>query len=198
MVEDRVNMSPTESQLDQILALQIAVARLGEKPFRFWWNSDVADVDGGADLLTRLVGQTMSPLSVIEGVLLAAKQTEERLLAAIPAPPAYSLFCPEPALRRALKNRIRHFKNYPEELPDRLRWLVSTECGSDDLLATIGAAARGDLEIQKTSFGVALQMGPSSGEPLEPTRLAAALASIAADCPRGGYSLPYYREDARG
>lgn len=38
--------SITDTHLDMILAVQIAVARLGEKPLRFWWNSDIADVDG--------------------------------------------------------------------------------------------------------------------------------------------------------
>lgn len=198
-----------DSDLDQILALQVAVARLGEKPFRFWWNSDIADIDGGADLLVRLVGKEIAPLTVIEALLLVAQQTEERLLSAIPAPPAYSLFCPEPALRTALHNRFRHFKSYPEDLPERLGFLVGPECREDDLLAAIthavtgaiGAAAigadgietvaEGSIETRETSFGVELTCGAPAAAQIH---CAAMLATVASRSPKGAYTLPYYRE----
>lgn len=191
-----------DSDLDQIVGLQVAVARLGEKTFRFWWNSDIADIDGGADLLVRLVGKEIAPLSVIEALLLVAQQTEERLLAAIPAPPAYSLFCPEPALRRALHNRFRHFKTYPEELPDRLGFLVGPECREDDLLAAIthavtgaiGAYTENSIQTRETSFGVELTCGAPATAPGTPIRFAAMLAVVAARSPKGAYILPYYRE----
>jgi hypothetical protein len=187
--------------LDTILTLQIAVARLGEKPMRFWWNSDIADADGGADLLHRLVGPEMAPLSIVEGVLLSASRTEERLLARIPAPPAYSLFCLEPKLRIALRRRARHLKSYPDEVPSEIRTLVdggmsSEGATAEDLVGVVEAADQGgavSVSEEQTSFGTELKLDAVPGED-RALALAVALARVAIRAPRGDYTLPYYRE----
>ncbi|MEX2443105.1 MAG: BREX-6 system BrxE protein [Alkalispirochaeta sp.] len=199
-----------ETHLDTILTLQIAVARLGEKPMRFWWNSDIADADGGADLLQRLVGVEMAPLSVMEGLLLSAARTEERLLAHIPAPPAYSLFCPEPELRIALRRRFRHFKRYPDEFPDAISTLVDDGMPPDgktaeDLFGVVESVAQGaavPVSEEQTSFGTELKLDAAAGVVTSwedrAITLAAALARVAIRSPRGEYTLPYYREAPRG
>lgn len=194
-----------DSELDQILALQIAVARLGERPLRFWWNSDIADIDGGADLLVRLVGKESAPLSVIQALLQVAKQTEERLCAAVPSPLAYSLFCPEPTLRRALHNRIQHFKSYPDELPESFHVLLSQDYGESNLLSAITNAESinlstgssvGGFQTEDTVFGVELKFfNPMvTPEAVSPVKYATILAAVAASSPKGAYTLPYYRE----
>lgn len=68
MSSNPVGLSITDERLDTILAVQIAVARLGEKPIHFWWNSDIADVDGGADLLQRMVGAEMALVLLSQAV----------------------------------------------------------------------------------------------------------------------------------
>gem|GEM_PF-5704322 len=132
-----VGLSITDERLDTILAVQIAVARLGEKPIHFWWNSDIADVNGGADLLQRMVGAEMTPLAVVDRLLLSAKLAEERVLAEIPAPQAYSMFLPEPGLRVALQRRLRHFKAYPADLPEQIASLLTDAPSADDLVVAI-------------------------------------------------------------
>lgn len=181
----------SEEKLDSFLATQLAIARLGEKPIRFWWNSDIVDIDGGADLLYRLVGETMAPLSAIEGVLLVAERAERRRLSTIPAPQAYSLFCPEPVIRKMLRQRLRQFKSYPDELPDAVGRLVSSGLGEDDLMAAIDTDLGTEFEEVETSFGIELQMGIAEEDPV---KSALSLASVALRSPRGSYTLPYYRE----
>jgi hypothetical protein len=191
--------------LDTILTLQIAVARLGEKPMRFWWNSDIADADGGADLLHRLVAAEMAPLSVLEGLLLSATRTEERLLAHIPGPPAYSLFCPEPELRIALRRRFRHFKRYPDDFPETISVLAGGGMSPDgttaeDLVGVVESIDQGapvSVAEEQTSFGTELKLDAVPGED-RALALAAALARVAIRAPRGAYTLPYYREAPRG
>lgn len=185
----------SEDSLDSILALHIAVARLGERPFRFWWNSDIVDIDGGTDLLSRLVSPDMAPISAIEGVLLVAKRAEEQRLAAIPtsASRAYSLFCPEPRVRKALRQRFRHFKTYPDELPSQLTGLVDNVLSEDELVGMIAGATHSNpvsVQEEQTSFGIELQVG---GHLPDPEHLAAVLGSVAVRSPRGAYTLPYYR-----
>ncbi len=60
---------PTPAQLDELLALQLAVAWAGEAagdPARLgWWKSDLVDPEGGGDLFTRLVPRTAAWASLI-------------------------------------------------------------------------------------------------------------------------------------
>jgi hypothetical protein len=57
------------AQLDEILALQLAVAWAGEaagEPARLgWWKSDLVDPEGGGDLFARLVPRTAPWASLI-------------------------------------------------------------------------------------------------------------------------------------
>lgn len=203
----------TDERLDTILAVQIAVARLGEKPFRFWWNSDIADADGGADLLQRMVGAEMCLFAVADGLLLTARRAEARLLAEIPAPHAYSLFLPEPALRVALQRRLRHFKTYPDDLPQQIASLLTDALSTDDLVAAVESSTSAidafGVTEEKTRFGIEV-IAPSgkgdngadlAGRARDTAAVLdtiAALARVALRSPRGGYTLGYYRETVRG
>lgn len=200
-------MSLTDERLDTILAVQIVVARLGEKPFRFWWNSDIADVDGGTDLLQRMVGAEMTPLAVADGLLLTAKRAEERLLGEIPAPQAYSLFSPEPGLRVALQRRLGHFKAYPEDLPEQIASLLMETVSADYLVAAIeeyaGATDPAGVTEEQTRFGIEVTVPDGKGDDGvgiadRALVIIAALARVALRSPRGAYTLGYYRETVRG
>jgi hypothetical protein len=60
---------PSPAHLDEILALQLAVAWAGEaagEPARLgWWKSDLVDSEGGGDLFARLVPRTAKWSSLI-------------------------------------------------------------------------------------------------------------------------------------
>jgi len=210
--------SVADNDLDTILAVQIAVARLGEKPFRFWWNSDIADVDGGADLLGRMVGAEMTPLAVADGLLLTARRAEARFLAEIPAPQAYSFFLPEPALRVALQRRLRHFKTYPDDLPQQIASLLTDTPSADDLVAAVerstGAIDAAEVTEEQTRFGIEVIMPAGTGNNAADRASSArdtavldtaavlstitSLTRVALRSPRGAYTLGYYRATVRG
>ncbi len=176
------------ADLDEILLLQLTVARLGEKELMNWWNTDIAYQHGGSDFLTRLVGAAFAPLAAGEGILLAARLKEEPLLAAARDEALYSLFLPEPGLRAALAERYRHFKTYPEELPPAIRAILdpTTDFKPADLLARLESAKP---ELQGTSFGRLISIQPNPA----PRAVMRALAATHTLADKGRYVMPYYR-----
>jgi hypothetical protein len=184
--------------LDHILHLQLAVARLGERELETWWNTDIAYKLGGAGFLERIAGPEMAPFAAGEGVLLAARLHEESILESIPGNPCFSLFCPPLPLRNELIRRYHHFKRYPEDTPDEIRAIldVSTDWTVDALRALIQKAT-GNISpaCEGTSFGreitaVAAGVGGTSDN-LESmmNELAAAYLALG----KGKYVLPYFR-----
>ncbi|NQU64858.1 MAG: BrxE family protein, partial [SAR324 cluster bacterium] len=85
--------------LDQILALQIKIARAGELERLSWWQVDATDIAGGGDFFSRLVGP-LSGLCSVEAALEGAKILEQKKLEdAQVAYEVVSLFYPEFPLR---------------------------------------------------------------------------------------------------
>ena len=82
----------TDSDLDAILALQLAVAWAGEAqsspPRLGWWRTAMCDVDGGEDLLRRLTPKTWE-WGVLESCRAAARRVDDRR-AELPTTPTSS------------------------------------------------------------------------------------------------------------
>ncbi|MGK5091963.1 hypothetical protein WDW89_08080 [Deltaproteobacteria bacterium TL4] len=55
--------------IDQILTLQIKIARAGELERLSWWQVDATDISGGGDFFTRLVGTSISGMCSVEAAL---------------------------------------------------------------------------------------------------------------------------------
>src|SRR5689334_21839401 len=71
----------TNTQLDEILALQLTIAwageAAGEPPRLGWWKTDLVDREGGGDLFTRLVPRTAA-WAGLSLVRLAARRIDEQ------------------------------------------------------------------------------------------------------------------------
>lgn len=184
----------TAVDLDAILALQMLIARLGERELCAWWNVDLAYKLGGADFLARLTDAEMAPLAAGEGLLKAAGQKEDELLAALPAG-ALSLFRPEPEVQVALWRRWRHFKHWPEDLPADLAELLNPE--TDWTAQALGAyrdrlcAGLPRPRSEATAFGLLVHPEPGWSA-LELTRGLALCFDPAA---KGRFTLNYCRAD---
>lgn len=180
----------TDDIIDEILALQLTAARLGERELKGWWNSDIAHHLGGADFLTRLVGPVMAPLAAAEGLLEVGRLKDESLLAGISGMVGRSLFYPSKDLVVALRDRMRHFKAYPQEVPPNIRTLIDSkkEWTVQELEALLPSPDQG--AFTGTGFGRELSGGASMEEP-QRSRL---LAAEAGRSEKGRYVLAYYRE----
>ncbi len=117
-----------QQDLDDILYYQLIIARLGEKELMNWWNTDIAFELGGSAFLNDLLGETMAPISAAEGLLEAARLKEQSLFKDIPSSVTpVSLFLPEPQIQILLKERVRHFKRYPEDLPGNISDILNSK-----------------------------------------------------------------------
>ena len=177
------------SDPDEVLLILLTVARLGEKELMHWWNTDIAYKLGGADFLIRLVGPKTASLAAGEGILFAARLKEERLIDLIPGDAAFSLFCPEPALRLAVNRRYRYLKTYPDELPTDIAELLDPEreWTAPELMARLETPA--PLCFQGTSFGREVQVDATWSD----TEKVRALANTYVIADRGNYVMAYYR-----
>lgn len=182
-------------KIDQLLLLQLAVARLGERELQGWWNTDIAYKLGGAGFLERIAGPEMAPFAAGEGVLLAARLHEEALLESIPGNPCFSLFCPSIPLRNELTRRYHHFKRYPEDTPGEIRAILdkNTDWNAATLHSLIGKLSGGtSTEWEGTSFGRELS-GPSGGTFESEAVAMNVLAASYLTLEKGQYVLPYCR-----
>jgi len=180
------------NDIDQILLYQLTVARLGEKELNNWWNTDMTYEVGGATFLQDLLGKTMAPLAAGEGILEAARLKDVSLLEALPQGVShFSLFQPEPGIQTALKERMRHFKRYPEDVPDPIREILDPRVNftPEQLKGRVPAGA--PLEKGGTSFGYEVPGAPGNPEPGFFQSLAAALM----ECEKSRYILHYYTGD---
>jgi len=183
---------PAAVDLDAILALQMVVARLGERELCNWWNVDLAYKLGGADFLGRLTDPVMAPLAVGEGLLRAAGLKEDELLAALPAG-AVSLFRLEAGVQVALGRRWRHFKNWPDDLPATLAELLNPE--TDWTAQSLGAyrdrLCAGTLRPRSEATAFGLLVHPEAG--WTALDLARALALCFDPAAKGRFTLNYCR-----
>jgi hypothetical protein len=180
-----------KSDIDKILQTQLIIARMGEKELMNWWNIDMAYEMGGADFLKRLLGDTIAPLSAGEGILKAAHLKESQLIGDMPDNQnVYTLFRPETDVVVGIEERLRHFKRYPEDLPEEISQILDPkkEWKSNELAELI--------QPEKSSKSV----GSSFGKEIKKTvglgiaELMTNIASIVKTNEKGRYVLTYYRE----
>lgn len=178
-----------QTAIDQILYIQLIIARLGEKELQNWWNTDIAFEMGGADFLKRLVGEKLATLSAGEAILQAAYLKELAIHNQIPGGSCFSLFCPEPKLDIALKDRYRHLKRYPEDTPDTICKVLDPKkvWTAAELSALLGEFAV--PAFQGTSFGRLIEISAGWDE----TDTIKALAAVVLQNEKGKYAMPYFK-----
>ena len=178
------------TDIDKILHTQLVIARMGEKELMNWWNIDLAFEMGGADFLERLLGSVLAPISAGEGILKAAYLKESQLINEMPDDRnVCTLFRPEPEVDVAVAERLRHFKRYPEDLPDEISQILDPKKDwTSDALA--------DLILPETPPE---SSGSSFGREIEKTvglgiaDVMINLASIVKTNEKSRYVLSYYR-----
>ncbi len=187
-------------KLDQILHLQLVVARLGEKELQAWWNTDIAYKLGGAAFLAKITGTEMVPFAAGEGILAASRLKEEELVAAIPGEPRFSLFCPPLALRNELAFRFHHFKRYPDDTPAEILSILDsfTEWTVASLRAFLEKLTAGaPTDYEGTSFGRELT-GIGEGRFASDEAAIQSLAAAYLGLEKGRFVLPYCRSGTDG
>lgn len=188
--------------LDTILYTQLVIARLGEKELMSWWNTDVSYKLGGAAFLQRLLGKTIAPLAAGEAILQAARLKESSLISEIPdSRQIFSLFQPEAKLNTALKERMRHFKRYPDDIPDEIASILDPDKDwtSGELVDLINVPD--SLKSSGTSFGRLFEKSPGQNMTATLNGIMLILASgITAhekahgkSSEKGNYTLCYYQ-----
>ena len=178
-----------QATIDQILYVQLIIARLGEKELHNWWNTDIAYEMGGSDFLKRLVGEKLAPLSAGEGILQAAYLKEQSIQNQIPGGSCFSLFCPQSNLDIALKERYRRLKRYPDDISDEIRTILDpkTEWRASDLAALLSDLSVPDF--QGTSFGKLIEI-EAHWDQFDTIK---ALASVILRNEKGRYIMPYFK-----
>jgi len=179
-----------KSDIDKILYTQLIIARMGEKELMNWWNTDIAFEMGGADFLKRLLGDKIAPVAAGEGILKAAYLKESQLIDEMPdRNSVHSLFCPEPEVYFALEVRMRHFKRYPESMPENISQILNpkkdwTSVEFSDLIQSEKIP-----EFTGSSFGKEIEYNIVIGMP----ELMLNLASLIKTNEKGHYVMSYYR-----
>lgn len=181
--------------IDDILVLQLAVARLGERELQNWWNVDIGYKLGGAAFLEKISGAQMAVFAIGEGLLGSARLKEEEVVARIPGSSAFSLFCPPSHIRNELMFRYNHCKRYPEDTPDAVRAVLNSETDwTVESLRSFIHNLTGDAssKYEGTSFG--RECTGSDGKAFADVGSALrALAFSYLSLEKGQFSLPYYR-----
>lgn len=179
-----------KSDIDKILHTQLIIARMGEKELMNWWNTDIAYEMGGADFLKRLLGDTLAPLSAGEGILKAAQLKDTQLISEMPDnQKVYTLFRPEPEVDIAIEERLKHFKRYPEDLPEEISQILAPkkDWAAQELADLITSEKK--PEFSGTSFGREIEKTVGLGM----SDVMMSLASIMKTNGKGSYVLSYYR-----
>jgi len=179
-----------KSDTDKIIYTQLIIARMGEKELMNWWNTDIAYELGGADFLKRLLGDTLAPLAAGEGILKAAQLKESQSIKDIPnKQQVYSLFSPEPEINVAINERLRHFKRYPEDIPEEISQILDPkkDWQYEELVALLSTESANNYT--GTSFGKEIKKNPGDGM----TELMSKLASLVSTNEKGNYVLSYYQ-----
>ena len=178
-----------KSDIDKVLYTQLIIARLGEKELMNWWNTDISFIEGGADFLQRLLGDTLAPLSAGEGILKAAQLKDSQHINNMPnSEEVFTLFKPEPEVNIAIEERLRHFKRYPEDLPEEISLILNPDKDWSIEELTDLITADEPAEYTGTSFGKEIEKTVGLGI----TDIMTNLASILKTNEKGNYVLSYY------
>jgi hypothetical protein len=178
-----------KSDIDKILYTQLIIARMGEKELMNWWNTDIAFNLGGADFLNRLLGDVLAPLAAGEGILKGAQLKDSQHIANMPnSEEVFTLFNPEPEINIAIKERLRHFKRYPEDLPEEISHILdpNKDWTIEEFIALISTNEA--AKYTGTSFGK--EIVKTAG--LSIVDVMNNLASIIKTNEKGNYVLSYY------
>ena len=186
-------MKHTHTTLDKILAIQLIIARLGEKELRNWWNLDIAFENGGADFIERLVGNThqnLTKLAIADGLMQSCFNLEQKLLANLPRENGISLFVPEGTLLIELKERFRHFKKYPDDLPNEIQVILdsSIDYSEDELINMLPLESTLKPElVEGTSHGKLVKILPG----WDAIQKATSYANMIVENSKSSYTLIY-------
>jgi hypothetical protein len=180
------------SELDRILAAQLAIAWAGEggeEPRLRWWRSDLTSEYGGEDLFQRLLPRTWR-WATIQGAREAARRRDAEARSKDHDPDSLvSLFRLGFEVDERLDERLQELKDSVEDpleaLPS-LGELVREGWHADTFAEWI--RAQGEAEAVTTPAGRKLKGEPPGSLVLLVEKLVSALAPLGDD-----YSLPHYR-----
>jgi hypothetical protein len=184
----------SDGVLDQVLAVQLAVAWAGEgrcQPKRLgWWDTDLIDEEGGGDFFARLLPHTHRWAS-LEAVREAARRVDARARGKMADPDAVrTLFFMGFELDEQLADRLAFHKRDGKPPSDALPWPLppSSRFSRDEL-----ANALGKTREKATVVPAGRQLkGPAPAEPdTLVKRLAAGLLPFT-----DHYPLPHFRVGA--
>jgi hypothetical protein len=174
--------------LDQILELQIKIARAGEKHRLSWWNVDATDTDGGGDFFKMLVGR-LSEMSAIEIALVGARLLEkEKIKNARISFEVLSIFNPGAEITIQLSKRWEQLKVNPEIIPDIIKSLLdhNLEFDKEGFQKELETFTKPSYE--KTALGRMVR-GQLSEDPLKGVQQ---LASLLIPFEENNYPFPYF------
>ncbi len=190
IVSTTINTQKTipNTVLDQILELQIKIARAGETERLSWWNVDATDIDGGGDFFKRLVGK-LSEMSALETTLVGARLLEkEKISKAGIGFEILSVFNPGSEITIQLARRWDQLKINPDIIPAAIKALLAHDLAFDK------AEFQAELETYKrpsherTALGRMVR-GQLSENPLERVQQ---LASLLVPFEEKTYPFPYF------
>ena len=178
----------TPTQLDEILALQLTIAWVGEaagEPPRLgWWKTDLVDREGGGDLFARLVPKTAawaSLLLVRDAARIVDRVAREKLAT---GDTVWSLFHFGFSVDEALADRLAYHRQHRHE-PSVLgpRYSVGGTWSGPKLEASLRALGAPRVEVVPNGRLIAAK---AASVPEAAALLAAALVPLAPT-----YPLPY-------
>ncbi|AKU90919.1 BREX-6 system BrxE protein [Vulgatibacter incomptus] len=180
----------SDSTLDRILTLQLTIAWAGEgrcEPSRLgWWQTDVIDSTGGADLLARLLPRTQ-PWASLEAAREAARQTDAKARGATARPDQLlTLFHLGPELDQRLRERLAQLKRSGIAPAQALPELPNLHAAFDR--ESLEAQLRHTVEYRITPAGREMRESPPESRDLAVAHLAAALLPFA-----DAWPMPYFR-----
>ena len=193
LYDRRTPMTPPVSGtvLDDILAIQLSVAWAGEgrcEPRRLgWWETDLVDLRGGGDLMTRLLPRTAA-WAGLEAVRDAAIRMDAKARRALPDPDKVrTLFFLGFELDEQLGDRLRQLKQTGGTPPQALR-LLADPLGSLQPRCVRGCAR--DVGNSYTVVPAGRQL--RSALPAAPADVVRALAMALVPF-QPNYPMPFFR-----
>jgi len=185
-------------QLDELLALQLALAWAGESPGGHhprlgWWKTDLIDPDGGGDLWSRLLPRTHQ-WAGLDSARRAARLVDERLRReSARTDDMRTLFHFGFELDEALDERLAHHKleaHPPVEVLPLLQ-LTRAPLDREGLLASLSSPNL-DIAYKVVPGGRQLKPRPDEGPVFQARRFACAMLTE----PPATYPLPFILAEA--
>ena len=179
---------PNPHTLDAILALQLAVAQLGEVERLGWWQSDLIDPDAGGYLFETLLPRTgaWAALEAARAAAVAVDRAERHKLANPDT--LRTLFFWGYELNERLRERLLTLKHSNASPDDALLWPIDrTQRDRDAIQASLQRLAAGVEHDNAAARRALLTPAPDAVRD-QAHALAAALAPLGES-----YPTPYFR-----